>query len=167
MSAMRGLARAAIGWLAAGLLAAGVLGGTTASAQEPRAAKPANACPTSGTEMPTDMLFGDWDARIDGHPGVGKVHLAKHPDYDGVRGTITRGGDGTPAVVAQLAGDIDDDGMLNLDESLDGKAISGVWLGSLQPDACGKQFKGNWRDAGDASTHSFTLDKTGTPGTAP
>ena len=33
---------------------------------------------------------------------------------------------------SQLAGDIDDDGMLSLDESLDGRAISGVWLGELQ-----------------------------------
>ncbi len=63
---------------------------------------------------------------------MAKVKLNQHPDYAGVRGTITRDGDGAPAKVSQLAGDIDDDGMLSLDESLDGHAISGVWLGALQ-----------------------------------
>jgi hypothetical protein len=63
--------------------------------------------------------------------------------------------------VAQLAGDIDDEGLLSIDESLDGRAISGNWLGELQPGSCGKEFRGTWRNASDDSTHPFVLNKTG------
>lgn len=90
---------------------------------------------------------------------MARVQLARHPDYAGVRGTITRGGD-TPAGVAQLAGDVDEDGYLSLDESSDGRTISGVWLGQLQAASCGKEFKGVWRNAADESTRPFVLTKT-------
>ena len=114
--------------------------------------------------MPLDALFGEWGARFEGIPGVAKVQLARHPDYAGVRGTITRG-EGTAVTVAQLAGDIDDQGMLSLDESQDGKAISGVWLGELGPGSCGSQWRGIWRNAADDSNHPFTLTKIGNAGT--
>jgi len=79
-----------------------------------------------------------------------------------VRGTITRTAAAPSAhtTVAQLAGDVDDEGELAIDESLDGRRISGVWSGSLQPDSCGREFKGTWRNAADDSTHPFTLKKT-------
>ena len=147
-------------WLAAGCMAAG--------AQEPPqgpSAPSAAACPASASALPLEALFGTWEARIDDQKGVAKVKLNQHPDYAGVRGTITRGGDGTPATVSQLAGDIDDDGMLSLDESLDGRAISGVWLGALQPASCGREFKGIWRDAASDTTHPFVLNKTGNSAT--
>ncbi|MCY1557041.1 hypothetical protein D9M68_938520 [compost metagenome] len=63
--------------------------------------------------------------------------------------------------MAQLAGDVDDDGALSIDESLDGRAISGVWAGTLQPGSCGREFRGTWRNAADESTHPFVLNKTG------
>ncbi len=102
-------------------------------------------------------LYGAWQARFDDLPGPAVVRLAKHPEYQGsVRGTIERSG-GT----AHLAGDIDDDGLLTFDESQDGRAISAVWSGELQPGSCGKEFKGIWRNATDDSTHPFTLTRTG------
>lgn len=114
------------------------------------------------------MLYGTWKARFDVGPTVGTaaiVRLGKHPDYDGVRGTITRegaaSGDTAARAVAQLAGDVDADGQLAIDESQDGHSISGVWVGTLQPGSCGKEFKGTWRNAADESTHPFVLDKTG------
>jgi hypothetical protein len=119
------------------------------------------ACPANGRELPVGALYGQWEARIEGEPGIARVQLAKHPEYEGVRGTITREGGGRPPSVAQLAGDIDDEGLLNIDESLDGRAISGNWLGELQPGSCGKEFKGTWRNASDDSTHPFVLNKTG------
>ena len=61
--------------------------------------------------------------------------------------------------IAQLAGDIDPDGLLALDESQDGKSISASWSGTLQPGSCGKQFKGTWRRASDDSSHAFVLHK--------
>ena len=119
------------------------------------------ACPANGRELPVGALYGQWEARIEGEAGIARIRLAKHPEYEGVRGTITREGGGKPPSVAQLAGDIDDEGLLNIDESLDGRAISGNWLGELQPGSCGKEFKGTWRNASDDSTHPFVLNKIG------
>jgi hypothetical protein len=145
-------------------LAAACLVSAGARAQGRAEAPPLATCPTRGTEMPLEALFGTWEARIEGQNGVAKMRLSKHPDYPGVRGTISRDGDGSPPALAQLAGDIDDEGMLSLDESLDGRAISGVWLGELQAWSCGKEWKGIWRDAASDTTHPFVLNKIGNSG---
>jgi hypothetical protein len=133
-----------------------------ATAQEtPRPPAPA-ACPAKGEDLPLDALYGTWEARFDGVPGIATVRLGKHPDYAGVKGHITRGGeDGTPRTTAQLAGDIGEDGLLVLDESQDGHAISGEWSAELQPASCGREFRGTWHDTADDSTRSFVLNKTG------
>lgn len=123
-------------------------------------------CPADARDLPLQSLYGHWEARFDGLPAAAAVQLGKHPDYAGVRGTITRnaGGAAKPSV-AQLAGDVDDEGALSIDESLDGRAISGVWAGALQPGSCGHEFRGTWRNAADDSTHPFVLNKTdGTQG---
>jgi hypothetical protein len=121
-------------------------------------------CPADARQLPLQSLYGRWDARFDGLPAVAAVQLGKHPDYAGVRGTITRNAAGaTRPSVAQLAGDVDDEGALSIDESLDGRAISGVWAGTLQPGSCGREFRGTWRNAADDSTHPFVLNKTGAP----
>jgi hypothetical protein len=115
--------------------------------------------------MSTEMLYGTWLARFEGPAALGPatVTLGKHPDYDGVRGTITRAGnDGVAArSVAQLAGDIDSEGQLAIDESQDGHSIRGVWVATLEPGSCGREFRGTWRNAADESTHPFVLNKTG------
>ncbi|MDM0012218.1 hypothetical protein QTH87_07180 [Variovorax sp. J22P168] len=147
---------------AASVLAAAAAAQTAPPPAATRTPAPASAdCPARGTELPLPRLFGQWEARIEGTEGVAKVKLNQHPDYAGVRGTITRAVPGKPDSVGQLAGDIDDDGMLSLDESLDGRGISGVWLGELQPASCGRQWKGVWRNAADESLKPFVLDKTG------
>ncbi|KLN53971.1 hypothetical protein [Variovorax paradoxus] len=120
-------------------------------------------CPADARELPLQSLYGRWEARFDGSAAVATVQLGRHPEYAGVRGTITRhaaGGSAQPSV-AQLAGDVDDEGALSIDESLDGRAISGVWAGTLQPGSCGREFRGTWRNAADESTHPFVLNKTG------
>ena len=119
------------------------------------------ACPANGRELPAGALYGQWEARIEGVPGIARVQLARHPDYEGVRGTITRESGAKPPSVAQLAGDIDDEGLLSIDESMDGRAISGNWAGTLQPRSCGREFRGTWRNAANDSTHPFVLTKTG------
>jgi hypothetical protein len=119
-------------------------------------------CPATARDLPVEALYGNWQARFDGLPGAATVVLGKHSEYVGVRGTITRAA-GAPsgnASVAQLAGDVDDEGQLAIDESLDGRSISGVWSGTLQPDSCGREFRGTWRNAADETTHPFTLKKT-------
>jgi hypothetical protein len=114
---------------------------------------PASACPASALDMPLEALFGAWEARFDDLPAA-TVQLDRHPEYPGVRGTVTRGGG-----VAQLAGDVAQEGWLILDESADGHAISGVWHGALQPGTCGKAFQGLWRDTADGGTHPFVLTR--------
>jgi hypothetical protein len=118
-------------------------------------------CPVDARDLPVQSLYGRWEARFDNLPAVAAVQLGKHPDYDGVRGTITRNS-ANPAkgTVAQLAGDVDDEGALSIDESQDGRAISGVWSGKLQTGSCGREFRGTWRNAADESTHPFVLSKT-------
>lgn len=115
-------------------------------------------CLTRTDVLPVQALYGRWEVTFevsDGH-NVASVVLHKHPDYEGgVRGTITRAD-----LVAQLAGDIDDDGLLTLDESQDGVAISATWSGNLQASSCGREFKGIWRNARDDSTLDFVLHKT-------
>jgi hypothetical protein len=118
-------------------------------------------CPADARDLPVQSLYGRWEARFDNLPAVAAVQLGKHPDYDGVRGTITRNGaNPAKATVAQLAGDVDDEGALSIDESQDGRAISGVWSGKLQAGSCGREFRGTWRNAEDESTHPFVLSKT-------
>ena len=108
-------------------------------------------CPTDARDLPLQSLYGRWEARFDGLPAVAVVQ----------RGTITRNGASPDkARVAQLAGDVDDEGALSIDESQDGRAISGVWSGKLQKGSCGREFRGTWRDASDESTHPFVLAKT-------
>lgn len=139
-------------FLAAVLAASGLLAGC---AQQP-AARP--GCPQSATDLPIQSLYGTWEARIDGQDGTATMVLRRHPDYDGVRGSIQRAGQPP----AQLAGDIDPEGQLALDESQDGKSISASWSGALKPESCGKEFTGSWYRSADDSHHPFVLRRSGT-----
>lgn len=139
----------------ASCLAAGVSAQGNAALPGPLAPSP--PCPAKATELPAAALYGLWEARIDDQGGVAEVRLARHPDYEGsVRGTIDRNG-----VKAQLAGDIDDEGNLNLDESQDGRAIGAVWSGEMQTASCGREFKGIWRNTTNDSTHPFIMRRAG------
>jgi hypothetical protein len=124
----------------------------------PRASAP--GCVDDAQDLPTRALFGMWQARIDGQGDAARVELRRHPEYDGVRGTITRAG----KPPAQLAGDVDpSDGKLTLDESQDGRSISASWIGALQPESCGKKFVGTWHSNADDKDYAFTLERvTGT-----
>ena len=112
--------------------------------------------PASAAELPVVALYGSWEARIEGLPGTALVRLARHPEYaGGLRGTVERG-----AATAQLAGDIDDEGRLALDESVDGRAISALWSGDMTAGSCGKEFKGTWRNTATDRSRDFTLRRT-------
>ncbi|PZQ73223.1 MAG: hypothetical protein DI563_15550 [Variovorax paradoxus] len=100
-------------------------------------------CAHASSPPEVDTLYGRWQVRIDGQPDA-TAELGPHPEYGGVRGRLTR-----PSGVAQLAGDVDDEGTLALDESEDGRTISATWTLTVQPDSCGKEFKGTWQHAGD------------------
>ncbi len=130
---------------------------TGAAAQnDPNPATPQASCPARGDQLPVQALYGRWEATFEGLPGVAAVEFHRHPEYEGgVRGTLARGA----APVAQLAGDIDDDGLLVLDESQDGRAISAIWSGEPQPGSCGREFRGTRRESADDSTRAFVLRK--------
>ena len=118
----------------------------------------AEDCPQEALDVPVPALYGRWTVRFDDGAPMG-VQLAAHPEYEGsVRGTIVRVGGAGP-VTAQLAGDVDDAGLLTLDESQDGQRISAVWSGGMQKDSCGKEFQGTWRNSEDDSTQRFVLRK--------
>jgi len=123
----------------------------TGSASGPAPAEA--ACPRSAQDLTVQTLVGRWQVRIDGQPAA-TAELHPHPDYAGVRGTITRG-----TATAQLAGDIDDEGQLALDESEDGHAISASWSLALQPASCGKEFKGTWQHAGDEAKQPVAMTR--------
>lgn len=135
-------------------------GSTGASGQNDPQTATLPECPTQAIDLPVQALYGRWDVQFEGgwgSPAIGVVQLAAHPEYPGgVRGTIAREAGTAPA---QLAGDVDDEGQLSLDESQDGVAISAVWTGDMQPGSCGKEFKGTWRNSKDDRTLFFTLRK--------
>ena len=134
-------------------------------------AAPDPNCPPAGARLPSGALYGDWEARIGGDGAVPlRVTLQPHPEYAGVRGKVLRGGAGaatsaqsattTPVTPsAQLAGDINDDGLLLLDESADGQRISAVWEGEIQARSCGRVFRGLWRRAGEDQGQPFVLTR--------
>lgn len=110
-------------------------------------------CAHAPSTVAVDTLYGRWRVRIDGQPDA-TAELGPHPDYAGVRGRLAR-----PAGAAQLAGDIDDEGMLALDESEDGRTISATWTLAVQPDSCGKEFKGTWQHAGDEAQRPVVITR--------
>jgi hypothetical protein len=144
-------------WMA--ILAVACAGWTGAAAQvdapQPSAPMPPQ-CPPDTQSLPLEALFGRWELHIDGQPGTAIVEMARHPDYAGVRGTVTREGAQAPS---QIAGDIDDEGLLSIDQSDDGHTINAVWSGSMKPGSCGKVFEGTWRKAADESSTHFVLRK--------
>lgn len=140
--------------LVATFLIAGCAIGTGVAAQNATEPAPAAAdCPAAAQAQGVQALYGRWRVRIADRPeAIAELH--PHPDYPGVRGTLSRG-----ATTAQLAGDIDDQGVLALDESDDGRSISAVWAVQLQPGSCGKEFKGTWQSAGDEAKQPVAMTK--------
>ncbi|MBU1357251.1 MAG: hypothetical protein KKC85_19710 [Gammaproteobacteria bacterium] len=116
-------------------------------------------CPASALDLPPQALYGHWQARFDGSAETVELQLAPHPEYAGVRGSVRRTAGAGPATTAQLAGDVNDEGQLALDESVDGREISGVWVAELASQGCGTQLRGTRRNAADESIRSFTMIK--------
>ncbi len=113
---------------------------------------PRPACPTA-MQMEQPELLGLWQAELPGLPGPVTLQLAPHPEWNGtVKGQIQRPG-GTAIVV----GDVDK-GKLTMEESADGKKVSGTWLGEVVDGSCGREIRGEWLDANDNS-HAFVMRK--------
>lgn len=84
-------------------------------------------------------LYGTWTVDLPDRQEHGTMVLSPHPDYPGsLRAHINYAG-----IHALGSGDIQD-GILNLDESRDGKNISGYWDGALDAATCGSTIRGTW-----------------------
>jgi hypothetical protein len=151
---MRALVRALLGlWCVA--LAAGGLAQTA----PPPVDGP--ACPAATALRPAD-LYGLW--RLVLWPEVGSASnptssgalvLGPHPEYAGsVRGRLRRSDAGAD-LEAEVAGDVDDEGVFVLDESADGLAIDAVWTG--EPTDCGRRIQGSRRPAGGRANKEPSL----------
>ena len=111
-----------------------------------------SACPTA-LQMKQPELLGRWQAELPGLPGPVILQLDKHPEWNGtVKGTITR-----PAGRSIVVGDVNQ-GKLTMEESADGKSVSGNWFGDVVEGSCGRRVEGEWLDAQDVS-HAFVLHK--------
>ncbi|HWI84273.1 hypothetical protein [Ramlibacter sp.] len=110
-------------------------------------------CPAPA-EVEQRHLLGLWRAEFADHGPGATLLLEPHPeDAQGLRGAINRNGER-----ALLAGDVDL-GELTLEESVNGRNISAVWLGDVVEGSCGREIRGTWQAEGDPRTRSFVLRK--------
>ncbi|WP_353234288.1 hypothetical protein [Diaphorobacter ruginosibacter] len=132
----------------AGLVATALL---TACAGTP-ASRP--ACP-SAQQMEQPELLGRWSVQMDGVPGPITMLLGPHPEWDGtVKGTINR-----PDFQSIVVGDVNK-GVLAMEESRDGKSVSGTWDGDVVQGSCAREIRGEFSDSEDR-THPFVMRKSG------
>ena len=103
--------------------------------------------------MEQPELVGRWRADVQGQPGPIVLQLAPHPEWEGtVKGRIERP-DGTSIVV----GDVHR-GAVTLEESRDGRRVSGHWDGQVQEGSCARILTGEWSGEDD-QPHAFTLTR--------
>ena len=147
------MVRALLG-IGCAVLAAGSLAQTPPPPADP-------ACPAATELRPSD-LYGLWRLLLWPEGGSastpsssGALVLGPHPEYaDSVRGRLRRSDAGTD-LEAEVAGDVDPDGVFGLDESADGQTMDAVWTG--QPADCGRRIQGLRRPAEGSNRQEPTL----------
>lgn len=129
------------------ILIAACAGLLSACASQPTAAPQARpACP-SAQQMEQPELLGRWQATLAGQTQPTTLQLGPHPEWNGtVKGTITR-----PAGRSIVVGDVNQ-GKLTMEESADGKKVSGTWLGDVVEGSCAREIRGEWLDDKDNTT---------------
>ena len=114
---------------------------------------PRPACPTA-QQMEQSELLGRWNVQMDGEPGPITIDLGPHPEWDGtVKGSITR-----PGFQSIVVGDVNK-GELTMEESRDGKSVSGNWYGTVAEGSCARIIRGEWAGSDDRSL-KFTMRKS-------
>lgn len=99
-------------------------------------------------------LVGLWRAEFEGLAQGATLLLEKHPEYEGsLSGGINRNG-----AQGLVAGDVEN-GEFTLEESDDGKRISGTFLGDVVAGSCGKEIRGTWQSEDDSPPRPFVLRK--------
>lgn len=110
-------------------------------------------------------LYGDWQASFAASgsrpPLQASVSFTPHAQVDdALSGRIVRRppqGEPQTSVLAGGAGD----GQFGIEESADGKKITGLWNGDIVPGSCGREIRGIWTDALDDSERPFVLRRRG------
>ncbi|MEO8250140.1 MAG: hypothetical protein ABI589_12295 [Burkholderiales bacterium] len=105
-------------------------------------------------------LYGDWKARIEGSAAEATVTFEAHKETEGaLSGRIVRpsgSGAAQAPTTSVLAGGVGD-GQFGIEESDDGRRISGLWNGDVVPNSCGREIRGTWIDPADDSERGFVL----------
>lgn len=110
------------------------------------------SCP-SGTDLRSDMLFGEWQVQLAGATNPFSLSLGPHPEHAGsLKGELLQGQQ-RYAVVADL-----DDGEFTLEESRDGVRIAATWLGRPTQGHCGRLIQGQ-RFEKDQAGQDFRLQR--------
>ena len=100
-------------------------------------------------------LHGFWLAEFADGARPSLLLLEQSRDFvEGLSGAINRGGD-----KAFLAGDVED-GIVTLEESVNGTNLSATWNGELVQDSCAKEIRGIWTDTQSRRQTSFVLRKS-------
>lgn len=111
------------------------------------------ACP-SAQQMEQPELIGTWSVQMDGKAGPISIVLGPHPEWEGtVKGSIQR-----PDFQSIVVGDVNK-GEVTLEESRDGKKVSGNWWGNVVENSCAREIRGEWADSDDR-TANFVMRKT-------
>lgn len=108
-------------------------------------------------EVESKHLIGTWRITQPQHPETSALlELARHPEHeDSLRGVL-RPSQGDQTRTVWLVGDIED-GELVMDESLDGRTISAIWVARPVAQSCGRLLKGERRPAGEDSTEPLEM----------
>lgn len=114
-------------------------------------------------EVESKHLIGTWRVTQPQHPESSAVlTLEPHPEHeDSLRGTL-RASQGEQTLTVWLVGDIDE-GELVMDESLDGRRISAIWVAQPVAESCGRLLKGERRAAEDDQTETLLMRYEGQP----
>ena len=118
--------------------------------------KPAVANPycKDVTQLKAEQLYGEWTLELPEANQRGRMRLSRHPEFsDSLRGHIQYG-----PVNAIASGDVTG-GKFDLDESSDGKRLTGTWSGQLPPTACGDEIRGQWTELDTNLNSSFVLTR--------
>ena len=104
------------------------------------------------TQLKSEQLYGEWTLELPEANQRGRVRLSRHPEFsESLRGHIQYG-----PVNAIASGDVAG-GKFDLDESSDGKRLTGTWSGSLPPAGCGDEIRGQWTELETNLSSSFVL----------
>jgi hypothetical protein len=114
---------------------------------------PAAPCPAPA-EISQAHMIGIWRAEFQGLWQGATLLIERHPEYEGsLSGGINRNGE-----KGLIAGDVEN-GELTLEESADGKRISGTFLGDIVAESCGREIRGTWQAEDDSPPRNFVLRK--------